>query len=308
MGKNRFASGNVSPALYPFQSRYMNIGGHQLHYLEEGKGDPVVMLHGNPSWSIYYRDLLQQLSLFHHCLVPDHIGMGFSDKPGDNTYTYTLSQRVSDLEMFLQGKGIDRNITLILHDWGGIIGMSFACRNPAAIKKIVLLNTAAFHLPKGKRLPLFIRATRTLVGEWCLRGFNSFSLGATYLGVRRTTMGRELRRAYTAPYNSWAARLAILRFVQDIPLKKSDPSFHLVTEVQNNLHLFSKTPVLIAWGMKDKVFDVRFLNKWMEYLPHAQVHRFDDCGHYVLEDAREEIGRLVMDFLAKENGTLQPGI
>lgn len=299
MANNGVNAGKVSYDLYPFESRYMTLGGHQLHYLEEGGGDAVLMIHGNPSWSFYYRDLIKKLSPFHHCLVPDHIGMGYSDKPSDDAYSYTLSQRVKDLEEFLDAKGINQNITLIVHDWGGIIGMSFACRHPQAIKKIVILNTAAFHLPEHKRFPFFLRFTRTLPGEFFLRAFNSFSIGATRIGVQRTAMSRQLRRAYTAPYNSWKNRIAILRFVQDIPLEKGDPCFDLVTDVQNHLHLFGNTPVLIAWGMKDKVFDRHFLNKWIEYLPHAQVHRFEDCGHYILEDAREEVGQLVIDFLAK---------
>lgn len=293
---------NISKAsfdLYPFENRYINIGGHQLHYIEEGEGDAVVMLHGNPSWSFYYRNLIQRLSPFYHCLAPDHIGMGYSDKPGDDIYNYTLSQRVKDFEEFLEKKGIDQNITLILHDWGGIIGMSFACRHPRAIKKIIILNTSAFHLPEGKKFPLFLNFTRTTPGEFFLRAFNSFSIGATRIGVRRTKMSSDVRKAYIAPYNSWKNRIGILRFVQDIPLKKNDPAFDLVSDVQNNLHLFSNTPVLIAWGMKDKVFDELFLNKWVDYLPHAKVHRFEDCGHYVLEDAQEEIGKLVVDFLAK---------
>ncbi|MEP7279697.1 MAG: alpha/beta fold hydrolase [Bacteroidota bacterium] len=299
MVNKRINTAKVSSNLYPFEHRYINIGGHQLHYIEEGEGEAVVMLHGNPSWSFYYRNLIQKLSPFYHCLVPDHIGMGYSDKPADDTYKYTLSQRVKDVEEFLELKGIVQNITLILHDWGGIIGMSFACRHPQAIKKIIILNTSAFHLPKGKRFPLFLNFTRTALGEFFLRAFNSFSIGATRIGVRRTKMSSDVRKAYTAPYNSWKNRIGILRFVQDIPLKKNDPAFDLVSDVQNNLHLFSNTPVLIAWGMKDKVFDEFFLNKWLDYLPHAKVHRFEDCGHYVLEDAQEEIGKLVVDFLTK---------
>jgi pimeloyl-ACP methyl ester carboxylesterase len=289
----------VSSDLYPFESRYIKIGGHQLHYVEDGEGDPVVMLHGNPSWSFYYRNLIKRLSPFHHCIVPDHIGMGYSDKPGDVKYSYTLSQRIKDLEEFLDAKNIKENITLILHDWGGIIGMSFACRHPKAIKKIVILNTAAFHLPEGQRFPLFLRFTRTIPGEFFLRAFNSFSIGATRIGVQRTKMSEKIRRAYTAPYGSWKNRIAILRFVQDIPLRQNDPGFDLVTDVQNHLHLFRNTPVLIAWGMKDKVFDKRFLDKWIGYLPCADVHRFEDCGHYILEDAPDEVGQLVLDFLAR---------
>lgn len=288
----------ISPDLYPFESHYLSIGGHRYHYIEEGAGEPVVLLHGNPSWSFYYRELIQKLSPHYHCLAPDHIGMGYSDKPGDESYSYTLPQRVKDLEEFLAAKGITRNITLIVHDWGGIIGMSYARRHPEAIKKIVLLNTAAFHLPEHKSFPLMLRFTRTFLGAFFVRAFNSFSAGATRIGVTRTKMTRNVRRAYCAPYNSWKNRIATLRFVQDIPLKKGDPGFDYIVDLQNHLHLFRNTPVLIAWGLKDRVFDVHFLEKWIEYLPQAQVHRFEDCGHYILEDAQAEIGKLVVDFLA----------
>jgi haloalkane dehalogenase len=299
MANKRKNSGRADSGLYPFESRYITIDGHRLHYIEEGNGDPVVMLHGNPSWSFYYRNLIRRLSPFYHCIVPDHIGMGYSDKPRDDKYNYTLSQRVMDLEEFLAAKGINRNITLIMHDWGGIIGMSFACRHPQSIKKVVVLNTAAFHFPEGKKIPLFLRFTRTIPGEFLLRAFNSFSIGATHVGVQRKVLPRKVRMAYTAPYNSWKNRIGILRFVQDIPLKKNHPAYDLVTEVQNNLHLFSNRPVLIVWGVKDKIFDKDFLDKWISYFPQATVYRFEDCGHYVLEDAQEEIGNLVVDFLAK---------
>jgi pimeloyl-ACP methyl ester carboxylesterase len=289
----------VSPDLYPFESHYLNIGGHRYHYVEEGKGKPVVMLHGNPSWSFYYRKLIQRLSPNYRCLAPDHIGMGYSDKPGDDSYSYTLPQRVKDLEEFLETKGITKDITLVLHDWGGAIGMSYARRHPEAVKKIVLLNTSAFHLPESKPFPLMLRLTRTPIGAFFVRAFNAFSAGATRIGVRRKKMSRELRRAYCAPYDSWNNRIATLRFVQDIPLKKGDPGYDYVLDLQNHLHLFQNTPVLIAWGMKDVVFDRHFLQKWIEYLPQAEVHRFDDCGHYILEDAQEEIGKLIVNFLAK---------
>ncbi|MCB0642400.1 MAG: alpha/beta fold hydrolase [Phaeodactylibacter sp.] len=288
----------IDPAIYPFESHYLTIGGHRYHYVDEGTGDPVVLLHGNPSWSIYYRELIQKLSLHYRCLAPDHIGMGLSDKPGDAAYSYTLSQRVKDLEEFLAAKGISEGITLVVHDWGGVIGMSYARRHPAAIKKIVLLNTSAFHLPETKPLPMMLRLTRTWLGAFFVRGFNAFSGGATRVGVRRKQMSRALRRAYTAPYNSWQNRIATLRFVQDIPLKKGDPGFDYVTDLQDHLHLFRQTPVLIAWGMKDVVFDAHFLRKWIDYLPQAKVHRFEDCGHYVLEDAQEEICKLILDFLS----------
>jgi haloalkane dehalogenase len=291
------ASVKIPQHLFPFERHYVGIGLHQMHYLEEGVGEPVVMLHGNPSWSFYYRHLIKVLSPYFHCIVPDHIGMGLSDKPGDDGYAYTLEQRISDIETFLQAKGIEKNITLILHDWGGIIGMGYARRHPASIKRIVLLNTAAFHLPSGKRLPFFIPFTRTALGAFFVRAFNSFSAGATRIGVTRKAMPPDVRRAYTAPYNSWNNRIATLRFVQGIPLKEGDPGYDIVSDMEANLHLFRQIPVLICWGMKDKVFDHHFLEKWIEYLPQSSVHRYEDCGHYVLEDATDEIGKQVLDFL-----------
>lgn len=289
--------GKASPQLYPFESHFMDIGGHRYHYIEEGEGDPVVMLHGNPSWSFYYRELVKRLSPHFHCIVPDHIGMGYSDKPRDRDYSYTFAQRVSDLDQFLTAKGITRNITLVLHDWGGLIGLGFARLHTQSIRRIVILNTAAFHLPQTKRFPISLWLTRTWLGALAVQGFNAFSGGATRVGVKRGRMPRDIRRGYIAPYDSWHNRIATLRFVQDIPLRKSDPGYDAITDIENNLHAYRETPVLIAWGLKDKVFDRHILDRWIEFLPHAKVHRFEDCGHYVLEDAQEEIGQLVEDFL-----------
>lgn len=294
-----FKSKKIDPKLYPFESHYHSLGQHQYHYIDEGQGAPVVMVHGNPSWSFYFRELIKRLSPKYRCIVPDHIGMGYSDKPGEDQYSYTLPQRVNDLENFLVSNNIQKDITLVLHDWGGIIGMGYAIRHPESIRRIILLNTAAFHIPEEKKLPVFIRLTRTALGAFFVRAFNAFCVGATYIGVTRTKMPREIREAYCAPYNSWDNRIAILKFVQDIPLNKRDYNYDFVTDIQNNLHLFQKTPVLIAWGLKDRVFDATFLKKWMEYLPQAEVHRFEDCGHYVLEDAQQEIGLLIENFLGK---------
>jgi cis-3-alkyl-4-acyloxetan-2-one decarboxylase len=290
----------LSRKLYPFESHFEMVGGLRYHYIEEGSGEPVVMLHGNPSWSFYYRSLVQKLSPHFHCIVPDHIGCGLSDKPDDNTYTYTLAQRVKDLEEFLRDKGIAENIHLVLHDWGGIIGMAYAHRHPGSIKKIVLLNTAAFHLPQAKSFPLALRFFRTWLGAFLVRGFNAFSGIATYEGVKRVRLSKEVRQGLTAPYDSWNNRIATLRFIQDIPLKPGDPAYSLVTEVQDGLTKFQHTPVLIAWGMKDKVFDSNFLETWMKYLPQASVYRFEDSGHYILEDQQEVIGTLVSEFFTEK--------
>jgi haloalkane dehalogenase len=294
----------VSPRLYPFESHFERISNHQYHYVDEGKGEPVVMLHGNPTWSFYYRELIQRLSPHFHCLAPDHIGCGYSDKPDDSAYNYTLEQRVNDLEEFLKKKGITQNIHLVVHDWGGIIGMVYAHRHPEAIKMIVLMNTAAFHLPQNKRFPVALWFVRnTWLGAYVVRAFNAFSNLATFEGTKRIRLSKAVRQGLTAPYNSWKNRIATLRFVQDIPLKPSDPGYGIVSEMQDNLYQFRNTPTLIAWGMKDLVFDRHFLERWIQYLPEAEVHRFENSGHYILEDQQEAIGELVYNFFRRYHGT-----
>lgn len=289
---------SISKDIYPFEGKYLDLTDIKYHYLDEGTGDPVVMIHGNPSWSIYYRNLVKALKNEYRCIVPDHIGCGFSDKPSDENYEYTLEQRVNDLEMLLQYLNIHENITLVVHDWGGMIGMAYASRYPKAIKRIVLLNTAAFLLPSSKKLPFSLKVFRnTAIGENLIKHFNAFSVGASVVGCTRNLMSKEMREAYRAPYNSVENRIATIRFVQDIPLEEGDKSYDMVFDVQEKLSQFKDLPVLMCWGMKDFVFDKHFLNEWLKYIPDAKVHKFDDCGHYILEDASDEVIKLITEFL-----------
>lgn len=288
----------VNQALYPFKANFFDRGaGLQMHYLDEGQGAPVLMVHGNPSWSFYYRNLVKSLSATHRCIVPDHIGMGLSDKPGDASYTYSLAQRIDDLDALIRALNLSQPLTLVVHDWGGMIGFAWAVRHPEQVTRIVILNTGAFPLPKDKALPKRLKLTRTALGAFLVRGFNAFAWGATQMGCTRHKMSREISQAYRAPYDSWANRIATLRFVQDIPLTPEDRGFDLVENVAANLHRFNALPALIVWGAKDFVFDDAFLRQWQHYLPQAKVHRLADAGHYVLEDAAEEVIPLITDFI-----------
>ncbi len=290
----------VDKQLYPFKSHFLDIQGLKYHYLDEGSGHPVVMVHGNPTWSFYYRNLVTQLSSEYRTIAPDHIGCGLSDKPGDDRYQYTLKSRVDDLEALLDHLGLVENITLVVHDWGGMIGMAYASRHPERIKRLVVMNTAAFHLPKAKSFPTALWLGRnTGLGAFLIRGFNAFSGIAAHICCKRNPLSPELRRAYTEPYNSWANRIATARFVQDIPLKPGDSSYAIVQEVQDGLDRFASTPLLICWGVKDFVFSTEFLDEWLRRLPHAEHHRFEDAGHYILEDAKDEVIPLITDFLAR---------
>ena len=273
--------------------------GLRLHYLDEGEGEPVVMVHGNPSWSFYYRNLVEALAPSHRAIALDQIGCGFSDKPDDSRYAYTLASRVDDLEALLDHLGVTRGITLVVHDWGGMIGLTYATRHPERIARLVVLNTAAFPLPRSKSFPWPLWICRdTKVGEWLVRGGNAFARVAARVGCRRRPMGRDLRDAYVSPYDNWANRIATLRFVQDIPLKPGDRAYELVAETADRLHRLADLPVLIAWGLKDFVFDRHFLDEWTRRFPDAEVYRFEEGGHYILEDAGSEIIPRIEAFLA----------
>jgi haloalkane dehalogenase len=286
-------------SLYPFHGHYLDLGGPRCHYLDEGRGDPVVMLHGNPTWSFYYRDLVTALSATCRVVVPDHVGCGRSDKPDDSHYAYTLRRRVDDLERLLEHLSLRDGLTLVLHDWGGMIGMTYAHRYPERVRRMVVLNTAVFHLPPGKRLPWQLRLCRNRVlGPLLVRGLNLFCRGAARACCRRP-LPPEVRAAYLAPYDSWGHRVAVLRFVQDIPLHPGDSGYDLVSEVDAGLDRFRGLPMLICWGERDFVFDRDFLGEWRRRFPEAEVHAFPDAGHYVLEDARDAILPLVQDFLRR---------
>ncbi|MGB5445484.1 MAG: alpha/beta fold hydrolase [Psychromonas sp.] len=286
--------------LFPFKRNYLDRNGQQYHYVNEGTGEPVVMVHGNPSWSFYYRNLVKSLSANYQCIVPDHIGCGLSDKPADKDYQYTLKSRIDDLEALLDALDITENITLVVHDWGGMIGFGYAARHPQRIKRLVILNTAAFHLPKSKPLPLSLLICRnTLIGTVLVRGFNAFSSVASYIGVKRKPMDKAVRKAYVAPFNSWKNRISTLRFVQDIPLFSRDKNYQLVSDISDSLSHFQQVPTIVCWGLKDFVFDKHFLDIWKQKMPHAKFNEFADCGHYILEDASEQVIPLIETFMAE---------
>ena len=275
--------------------------GISMNYIDEGPrdGEVVVMVHGNPSWSYYWRTLVAGLSDQYRCIVPDHIGMGLSDKPADDRYTYTLQSRVEDLDALLEHLGITGPVTLAVHDWGGMIGFGWALSHHRQVKRLVVLNTAAFPMPAAKKMPWQIALGRHWkVGEWIIRRFNAFSAGASRFGVSRA-MPAEVRRAYVAPYDSWDNRISTIRFMQDIPLGPADAAWPLLERAGKALPSFADRPAFIGWGLRDFVFDHHFLAGFRAALPAAQVHAFEDAGHYVLEDKHEVLVPAIRAFLER---------
>ncbi len=279
--------------LYPFTARKISIQGHNLSFLDQGRGKVIVMLHGNPTWSFYYRNLVCLLQDNYRVIVPDHMGCGFSDKP--QKYSYTLKTHINNLESLLDELNID-TYSLVVHDWGGAIGMGLAVRYPQRLQSAVVLNTAAF---RSRRIPLRIRVCRLpLLGDLLVRGFNAFARGAMSMAVENK-MTPAVVRSYLEPYDSWAHRIAILRFVQDIPLTPGDASWQDLAAIENSLSRLRNIPMLIAWGGRDFCFNDHFYAEWRQRFPEAETRYFPAAGHFVLEDAHDAAAPLIADFFRK---------
>jgi len=289
----------VSPSQYPFAGHFFERGGLRLHYLDEGQGEAVVMLHGNPTWSFHFRALVLALRDRYRVVVLDHMGMGLSDKPGDSQYHYCLQSRADDLTALLDHLGLVRGVTLIMHDWGAMIGLAWAVRFPERVARLVMLNSAAFRVPPDAHVPAALHLVRNrALGALAVRGSNLFIRAAARACCTRRLLPAAVLDVYLAPYASWADRIALLRFPQDVPLVPSDPSYGLVSAIEAGLALFRQTPTMFCWGERHVVFPPRVLEIWREHWPHAEVHRFHDCGHWILEDAPDEAAACVRAFMA----------
>jgi haloalkane dehalogenase len=279
-------------AEYPFSPKSLPVqDGHVMSYLDEGEGPVLVLMHGNPSWSYLYRNLVSLLKEQYRVIVPDHIGCGFSEKPAD--FSYRLADHINNVQLLLDHLEIDQCI-LGMHDWGGAIGMGWATTFPDKIKGLVVFNTAAF---RSMRIPLRINICRTpLLGKILVQGLNSFAAGAVRMAVSRK-MKPEVARGFITPYNSWRNRIATHRFIVDIPLKSSHPSYSRLTELEDGLILLKDKPMVIFWGGQDFCFNDSFYKEWQQRFPKAECHYFPDAGHYVLEDAFAEIVSPLQKFL-----------
>lgn len=281
--------------IYPFTPQaFTTPHGARMSYVDEGAGDEaVLMLHGNPTWSFYYRDLIRAVAPGLRCVVPDHVGMGLSDKPRD--YAYTLSTRIDDVAALVATLGLKR-VHLVVHDWGGAIGFGFAARHPDLIGRMVILNTGAF---PSKRIPLRIALCKLRgPGTGLVRGLNGFAWPATWMAMARRALTPLEKRGFLLPYDSWANRVAVDAFVKDIPMSDAHPTWPVLNAAAAGLAGFGGNPALIVWGGRDFCFNDSFYDEWRRRLPQARTLYLKDAGHYLLNDADAEVLPVIANFLA----------
>jgi cis-3-alkyl-4-acyloxetan-2-one decarboxylase len=283
---------------YPFdQNKFTTKDGYNINYVDIGPKDAedvVVMIHGNPTWSFYYRNLAKSLEHKYRVIVPDHIGCGLSDKP--QNFNYTLENHINHLESLLTSIN-PKKIHLVVHDWGGAIGMGYATRNPKLIKSIVFLNTAAF---RSIEIPSSISICKLpWIGEKLVRSFNAFAWPATFMAVKKK-LTPLVKKGYLLPYNNYENRIATARFVKDIPLSENHPSYANLLEIEIKLKTLT-CPKLFLWGAKDFCFTTNFLKKWQEFYPDAKSIVYKNGGHYILEDEKDNIIKEANQFLSEHS-------
>ncbi len=279
-------------SLYPFASREIRLDGHRYHYVDEGQGEVLLLVHGNPTWSFYWRELIRGLSGDYRVIAVDHIGCGLSDKPAG--YSYRLARHAENLARFVDELDLD-DVTLMAHDWGGAIGLSAALRAEQRYRRFVMFNTAAF---RSRLMPWRIRVCRTpVLGKLAVQGGNAFARAALSMAVcHHERITPAVRAGLLAPYDSWGHRRAIQQFVEDIPLSPRHPSYADLEKLERGLARLASRPWMFVWGMRDWCFTPAFLERFLEFVPAAEVHPLADAGHYVVEDAHERIVPLVEDF------------
>lgn len=274
---------------YPFEGRTFPQPAGRMNYVDAGAGRPILFVHGNPTWSFYWRAALTALQGSHRVIAPDHLGCGLSDKPQD--WTYRLGDHIDNLERLVLALDL-RDITLVVHDWGGAIGMGVATRHPDRFRDFVITNTGAFRAP---HIPLRIAVCRTpLLGELAVRGLNGFAGAAVYMATERG-LAPEARAGLLAPYDTWANRIATHRFVLDIPMSPAHPSWDTLVAIEEGLPALVNHPMRLVWGERDWCFTPWFRKEFERRFPRARSFPLADVGHYVMEDAPAELVRHIAE-------------
>ncbi len=290
---------------WPYQPRWFNSADGRMHYVDEGPRDgrPIVMVHGNPTWGYLYRRFIEAVTQAgYRAIVLDHLGFGRSEKPNNPTL-YQIPRHCDRCEALLESLNL-QDATIIVQDWGGPIGLTWAARHPERVRSLMVLNTFV-HRPPGKvPLPLPLKLFRTpIIGEVMVKGLHAFVKLFLFKDglVDPKRLGVREKEAYLAPHPTWSSRTAILVFPREIPAGPSGRVSDFVAVVHDQLvSAFAHKPVFIAWPMKDVAFTPEILNDlWLKDFPNAEVIRIEDAGHYIQEDAHEKVIPPLLKFLEK---------
>jgi pimeloyl-ACP methyl ester carboxylesterase len=280
---------------FPFEARFLENDDLRLHYVDEGPrgAPPIVLLHGNPTWSYMYRHPLRNLAeRGHRCIAFDHMGFGRSSKPPEPR-RYILSSHIENALALLDGLDL-ANVTLVCHDWGGPIGLGAALERPERVRAVVAMNTWAWELPSF--LPGFLRQFRGEgLGEILALACNAI-VESIPGGMANRELDTNMMDAYRAPFEHYWSRLGTLAFIRDIPLTENDVSAPLMGHIHESLNQLT-VPLLLVWGMRDRVFVPAFIDQWQALFPDARRVELD-AAHYLVEDCPDEVSEAIHEFVS----------
>ena len=265
---------------YPFEPKSYRLPMGTMSYVDEGEGDPLVMVHGNPSWSFEFRDLIKHFRASRRCIAPDHIGFGLSDKPP--AWDYLPRHHAENLEALLESLDLE-NITLLFGDWGGPLGCSYAIRHRERVKALVVTNTWLWSVEDDWYYRAFSGFVGGAIGRWLIRRFNFFAravVWAVYGDKSRLT--REVHRHYLEPLSAPDERKGTWVFPRQI-VRSSD----WLADLWVNRDKLQGKVGLLAWGMKDIAFREKELRRWQKHFPGARVVRYPNAGHFLAEEESE---------------------
>ena len=274
---------------YPFTSKYFDVNGHQMHFIDEGQGDTLLFVHGTPSWSFDFRKVINTLKSDFRCIAIDNIGFGLSDKP--EHYDYSTQNHSKTLEKFVLGHNLT-DLTLVVHDFGGPIGLYFAIQHPERIKKLIILNS---WLWSSKDDPDYIKLSKVLKSPLLpfLYKYLNFSpkvILPQSFGDQK--LPKRLLKQYTQPFADKTQRNGALAFAHSL-LNDQD----WFEELWNKKQAISDKPTLFIWGMKDPAIKPHNLEKFVSGFPNSKAIKLDTCGHFPQEEQSETVAKSIRDFL-----------
>ena len=271
--------------LFPFRSRFFPVGRYRLHYIDEGTGPVLLLMHACPLWSFSFRRIIHEFSRTHRVVALDQMGYGLSDKPAD--FDYHLETHTDMLELFVRRMELE-NITLVMHGRGSTIGMAYAVRNPENIRAFVTLNAMGF---SNFVLPLRLQLCRfRWLGAKIILGLDIFTR-------ELNRFPRAVREAYRLPFPDNASKVAMLRFIEDIPCVPEDDSAQSMLEIESSLWMLREKPAAIVWAAKDWLYPMRCFRTWLKYFPAAEVHLLENAGRYLPEDEPGKLISILRNFL-----------
>ena len=276
---------------YPFTSNYFDINGTRLHYLDEGKGEVILFVHGTPSWSFDFRNTIKRLRTNFRCIAIDHIGFGLSDKP--EAYDYSTQNHSKTLERFVIEKGL-QNISLVVHDFGGPIGINFAMQHPERIKRLVILNS---WLWSSKNEADFIKLSRILKSPLLPFLYRYLNFSPKYIlpqSFGDKKISKKLLAQYTKPFADKTQRNGALAFAKSL-LNDQD----WFEELWNRRQSITNKPALFIWGMKDPVIKPHYLDRFVSGFTNSKTIKLETCGHFPQEEESEMVTKSILDFLTE---------